>query len=174
MCALSWIDCLRQSLKRIQLPERHARVAIVGVGHELRGDDGAGLIAARALASAARDHDWLLVIEAGPAPENCTGALRRFCPDLVVLIDAAQMGLEPGSVRWLAWLDSTGISASTHSLPLHLVGSYLRYELGCEIGLIGIQPLSTEIGEAPSPVVVHGIGTIVGEILEEFCLAMPV
>jgi hydrogenase 3 maturation protease len=174
MCELSWIDSLRQSARRLQPPDRHLRVAIVGVGHELRGDDAAGPVVARALTPMARAHDWLLVIEAGPAPENCTGALRRFCPDLVILIDTAQMELEPSSVRWLSWKDTCGISASTHGLPLHLVACYLHNELGCEVALIGIQPASTDFGATLSPVVIREIGEIVGEILDVFNLDLPV
>ena len=40
-------------------------------------------------------------MEAGPAPENFTGPLRRFRPDLVLLVDAAQMDAEPGTIGWL-------------------------------------------------------------------------
>jgi hydrogenase maturation protease HycI len=161
-------------MRRLQPPDRHFRAAIVGVGHELRGDDAAGLFVARALIPTARNYDWLTVIEAGPAPENCTGSLRRFCPDLVVLVDAAQMDLDPGGVRWLSWKDTGGISASTHSLPLHLVACYLHNELGCEVALIGIQPGSTEFGGNLSPVLIRVIGAMIGEILEVFDLDIPV
>jgi len=42
MSSPSWSEQLRQSLKRLPT-ERPPRVAILGVGHELNGDDGAGL-----------------------------------------------------------------------------------------------------------------------------------
>ena len=75
------------------------RVAIVGVGQELNGDDVAGLLVARALATAAAAHAHVLVVEAGPAPENFTGALRRFAPQAILFVDAANLGAEPGAVR---------------------------------------------------------------------------
>jgi hydrogenase 3 maturation protease len=121
-------------------------VAIVGIGHELRGDDGIGVAVARALQPLARPYPWLLVVEGGSAPENCTGALRRFEPDLVLLIDAALIGSAPGTIRWLDWRASAGLSASTHSLPVNVLGSYLTNEFNCEVGLIGIQPADTAIG----------------------------
>jgi hydrogenase maturation protease len=93
----------------------------------------------------------LLLLEGGPSPENVTGALRRFRPDLVLLVDAALMGLPPGAVRWLDWQDIDGVSASTHTLPLRLVAMYLTQELGCQVGLLGIEPLGTTFGEPLTP-----------------------
>ncbi len=93
-------------------------------------------------------NERLLVLEAGPAPENFTSVLRRFRPDLVILLDSALMEAEPGAVRWLNWQETEGMSASTHTLPLHILASYLTMELGCAIGLIGIQPGQT-FADAP-------------------------
>lgn len=92
-----------------------------------------------------------MAIDAGSAPENFTGALRRFAPDLALLIDAAQMDEAPGAVRWLAWPDVDGFDASTHTLPLRLVAQYLSDELGCQAALIGIQPADTSIDAPLSP-----------------------
>src|SRR5690242_13669932 len=80
-----------------------ARIAILGVGNQFRSDDGAGVLIARALSEreGAQASDHLLVIEAGHAPENTTGELRKFAPELVLIIDAADMGVEPGSVQWI-------------------------------------------------------------------------
>jgi hydrogenase maturation protease HycI len=128
-------------------------VALVGVGHELCGDDGVGPVVARALRSAAHDDGRLLVVDAGPAPESYSGVLRRFAPDLVLLVDAAQMDAPPGTVRWLDWQAATGLSASTHTLPLRIFGDYLIAETGCHIGCLGIQPASNDFGAALSPAV---------------------
>ncbi len=131
------------------------RLALVGIGNEQRRDDAAGVWIARRLAPLASDS--LLILDAGHAPENSTAALRRFAPDSILLIDAAEMGEAPGSVRLLETAEIEGMSASTHSLPLSMLADYLRLELGCEVLLLGIQPASTEYGE--------GIGEEVGEAL---------
>jgi hydrogenase 3 maturation protease len=132
---------------------RPPRLAIVGVGQELNGDDAAGLAVIRSLrrSSGSEDGGHLLLLEGGPSPENVTGALRRFEPDLVLLVDAALMGLEPGAVRWLDWQESDGVSASTHTLPLRLVATFLTQELGCQVGLLGIEPAGTTFGDPISP-----------------------
>jgi hydrogenase 3 maturation protease len=68
---------------------RHERIAVVGIGNELNGDDAAGILAARKLSKKYcpqkvdenSPHPVFIVIEAGLAPEAFTGPLRRFRPD---------------------------------------------------------------------------------------------
>jgi len=219
-----WESSLVQTAKRLQPPDRPLRIAVVGMGHELRGDDAAGVAVVRSLnAAMARPvagrlasqaaashrgvealagvdlplraspakasspatlsahsvfdirHSAFLIVDAGPAPENVTGSLRRFRPDLVVLIDAAHMGEPPGAVRWLTWQDTDGLSASTHTLPPHILAQYLINELTCEVALIGIQPADTRIGQPLSPVVRAAVETVVQALMEKLpsdkCLA---
>lgn len=158
----SWEKKLIQSLQRLQPPDRPVRVAIVGIGHELRGDDAAGLAVARALhaPAAAPPASPVLVIEAGPAPENYTGQLRRFGPDLVLLVDAARMDEAAGAVRWLDWPATTGLGASTHTLPPHILARYLVAELECEVAVLGIQPETTIIGATLSATVEQAVNKL--------------
>lgn len=165
----SWLGALRQTLNRLkQIKQDQPRIAVVGVGHELRGDDAAGMVLAQMLKSKVSEKQDTLVIPAGSAPENCTGLLRRFAPDLVLLIDAAHMDLEPGEMQWLEWQTTSGLSACTHSLPLHMFSSYLCSELNCEVALLGIQPASLSVGVDLSPCVretVVSAGNALCEIL---------
>jgi hydrogenase 3 maturation protease len=131
----------------------------LGIGQALRGDDGVGLAVVQALRPFT--HQNLLVIEAAHAPENCTGQVRRFAPDLVLLIDAAQMNEAPGTIRWLNWQDCDGLSASTHTMPLSLLGHYLSAILPCKIALIGIQPATLELAETLSPELTKAAALIV-------------
>ena len=135
------------------------RVAVLGIGNVIRSDDAAGVLVARILfqRESEKDTDRLLIIEAGHAPENKTGELRTFAPDLVLLIDAADMGKEPGTVEWISEEDIDGMSASTHSLPLSMLAKYLTLELGCQVNLLGIQPVSNEVGETVSAEVLQAV-----------------
>ncbi len=146
MSANTWQSIVQTAIRQ---PGQAAKIAVVGIGHELRGDDAAGIEIVRALT----EHANRLVIEAGTAPENHTGALRRFLPDLVVMIDAALMNLEPGAIRALDSSAADGFGASTHTLPLGLLSQYLAAELGCAVLLIGIQPADTTFGAPLSPAV---------------------
>lgn len=141
----------------------------------MRGDDAAGVAVARALQARLPKSDGLgksyrvTAIDAGPAPENFTGSLRRFEPDLALLIDAAQMDEAPGAVRWLAWPDVDGFDASTHTLPPRLVAQYLSDELGCQVALIGIQPADTSIGAPLSADVYTAVDEVV-KVIESYLL----
>ncbi len=149
------------------------RVAVLGIGQELRGDDAAGLKVAQRLWAVREpvEEDAVMIIQGGPAPENQTGTLRRFGPDLVIMVDAAEMGDPPGTVRWLDWQEITGITAVGHALPLHVLADYLVAELGCRVCLLGIQPtteniFSDEIGAPLSQAVSQAVRQVVGELAE--------
>jgi hydrogenase 3 maturation protease len=135
----------------------------VGIGNELRGDDAAGLIAIQRLQEALerpsgidRPRAEVLCFEAGPLPENASGPLRRFGPDLVILLDAAVMDGAPGEVRWIDPNRTSAVSAGTHGFPLASFSEYLTAEFGCRVGILGFQPknldfdtpVSEEIGKA--------------------------
>lgn len=88
------------------------------------------------------------------------GAIRRFAPALVILVDAAEMGDPPGMIRWLDWRDADGLDASTHALPASMLARYLIAELSCEVAVIGIQVQDTSLGVAVSPPVRRAIGSV--------------
>ena len=139
----TWQASLKASLNPPNKAESPVRLAVLGIGHELCGDDAVGVQLAGMLRQRVAGNASVLVIEAGPAPENFTGPLRRFQPDLVLLVDAAQMNAGPGTISWLDLQSTDGISASSHTLPLHILVSYLVAELGCQVALLGIQPEQT-------------------------------
>ena len=143
---------------------KERRVAVVGIGNELRGDDIAGLLVIRE-AGKRVESPGILFLEAGPAPENCTGSLRKFRPDWVIFVDAAEMGAPPGEVRWLDPLETTGYSASTHTLPLHVLSDYISSEIGCRVSLLGIQPAHTDFDSPPSQAIRAAVARAAGELI---------
>jgi hydrogenase maturation protease HycI len=144
-----------------------ARVALVGIGQELRGDDVAGLLVVRAAGRSLPARDDLLIIEAASAPESFTGPLRRFAPDVVLLIDAADLGGPPGTVTWIDPGAVGGIGASTHTLPLHVFASYLETTIGCAVGIIGIQPASLAFDVPVSTAVHAAVSAVVDGLAAE-------
>jgi hydrogenase 3 maturation protease len=144
------------------------KVAIIGVGNALRSDDAAGILVARELLhrECATVVDHILILEGGPSPENLSGQLCKFAPDLILFIDAANIGEKPGTVQWISEDCIDGMSASTHSLPLSMLARYLKLELNCQVIFLGIQPRSNEVGEIISSEVQHAINAIVQELDE--------
>ncbi|HEX6033539.1 MAG TPA: hydrogenase 3 maturation endopeptidase HyCI [Anaerolineales bacterium] len=165
--AAAWKESLHELLsQRRSEPDKSPRIAILGVGNPMRSDDAAGVLVARLLLQRdlAPEADRVLIIEAGHAPENRTGELRRFLPDIVLIIDAADMGETPGTVQWIPEESIDGMNASTHSLPLSMLSRYLKLELNCTVAVLGIQAASNEVGESVSPDVFQAIHEIVNEM----------
>lgn len=162
----SWQERLTAELHRLSINNQPPRLAFVGVGHELCGDDAVGVRIAELMRPRLAGDDSVLVVSAGPAPENFTSVLRRFRPDLIVMLDSALMDEQPGAIRWLDWQETEGISASTHTLPLHIFASYLTAELGCSMALIGIQPGQT-FADAPLTPPVQAAAVSVATALSE-------
>jgi hydrogenase 3 maturation protease len=117
------------------------------VGSDLRGDDVAGVLVARRLAAwAARTgSDRVAVYACGAAPENFTGEIVRFRPDLVVLVDAAHLGREPGAVEVIEAERVGGLSFSTHMLPVPIFLDYLHRTIGCRSLVIGIDIVQKDV-----------------------------
>jgi hydrogenase 3 maturation protease len=164
MSSNSWAVSLHHLLS--QKKSKPERIAIVGIGNEFRNDDAAGMLIARILLARETnaDSNHVLVIQGGHAPENVTGDLRQFSPDLILLIDAADMGTEAGTISLIPMEQIDGMTASTHSLPLSMLARYLTLELNCEVALLGIQPKSIELGETISREVHQAAAEIVEEI----------
>ena len=144
------------------------RTAVVGIGSELNGDDAAGIQVARELSKAASFPADFLAIDGGSIPENASGPLRRFSPDLVILVDAADLGSPPGTIDWLEKDQIDGMSASSHTLPLSVLGGYLESELGCRVEYLGIQPKQLEFAAELSPEVADAVKEIITVFKREF------
>jgi len=143
------------------------KVAIVGVGSELKGDDRVGLEVARRLKRLKLAN--VLVVEAGTMPENFTGVLRRFEPSHVVFVDAAQFNGSPGDVVVTSDISSLGgVTFSTHHTPLSMVARYLQETVNAYVIFVGVQPKSA-LGEKLSPEVEESLEALV-TILEKVLL----
>jgi hydrogenase 3 maturation protease len=157
MSKVSWWEQLIAILN-----QKTKRLAIVGIGHELRGDDAVGVLIVRELQNQLRQSVHLLILDAGVAPENVTGQLRRFAPDFVLLIDAVDMGQDAGTIAIID-LNSKFVEriTSTHTLSLRLFANYLQTACECTMQLLGIQPMYTTLQQPISSPVQSSIQSIV-------------
>jgi hydrogenase 3 maturation protease len=121
---------------------------VLGVGSELRSDDAAGLRVAAALAG--NPIPGVLALEGGSAPENCTAEVRRLGPSHLIIVDSADLGEPPGTIRIVSRTDIRSSSFGTHALSLGVLADYLATEVGCVVTVIGIQPVSLAFGESLS------------------------
>jgi hydrogenase 3 maturation protease len=156
----SWRASLSQVLQATNKDNKSYRLALVGIGNELNGDDAAGVLISRKLTPALKESPSIKIFEAGQALENITGALIRFKPDTILFMDAVSIGAMAGSIQFLDWQLSEGFSASTHSLPLGVVIRYLLHEHTCRIHLLGIQVADTATDVPVSPQVRKSIAAV--------------
>jgi len=163
-----WKTALTQALN----PAEPGRIALLGIGNELNGDDALGVLLARKLSTRIPPavNPTFIILEAGSAPENLTFALRRFAPRFTLLVDAAQMEAKPGSIAYFAPQEITGIGAFSHALPLSALATYLTAELGCTVGALGVQPASNAFEAPLSPPVRAASRRILAYFAQVFAL----
>lgn len=157
---------------------------VLGIGNRLGGDDAAGnyvvdilepaLSALRAgqQRSKALSADEIVAIDAGSAPESYTSIIRQRRPDLLILVDAADMGLPPGALRIITPGRISVSSFSTHHMPLSTFISYVEQFCG-EVLLVGVQPEQAETGSLLSGAVRKGVKELAKAILEGTVTQIP-
>lgn len=144
-----------QNLKTIlkQKLENPQRVAILGVGSDLRADDIAGILASQhieKIAAKKTPPPELRVFIGATAPENLTGEIKKFNPTHLIIIDSADLNDKPGQIAVLDPKHVGNPSFCSHSLPLEVMTNYLLQSCNFEAIIIGIQPKSLVVGKSPS------------------------
>ena len=120
-----------------RLKEAH-RIAIVGIGDELSPFDSLGMFAAREIKKLHLPD--IAVFLGGTVPESVTAPVRKFQPDHVILIDAADMGVRPGTIEILKPGRIQANLFSTHVLPLSAVMKFIAQDSKTRVTLLGVQP----------------------------------
>jgi hydrogenase 3 maturation protease len=139
-------------------------VVVVGVGNPLRGDDAAGCLVARRL----HGTPGVRVIEAEEVPESFVGDIAAAVPDAVAMVDAVDLGREPGAVALLEKEQVAAYAPTTHRMPLSLVMEVAHRRTGADVFLIAVQPSRVDFGTLTTPEVsdsVERLAGMLGEIL---------
>jgi len=151
------------------LSEQKGRIAIVGVGNILMGDEGIGVKAVEEL----RRRDLPTEVElfdGGTAFHNLVGELGSF--DKLIIIDALKGGKPPGMIYRFEVREVEG--ARGPMLSLHDIGvmetlmlGWLIHRLPEEIVFIGIEPERIELSMELSPVLKEQLPELVQMVLKE-------
>lgn len=127
----------------------------MGIGNELRRDDGLGVVLARRL----KDGFPFPVLEGGSAPENLLGKILDLEPQVVVIVDAVDFGGRPGEVRRMEREDIEGFGFSTHGPSILPLVDFLEGE-GIRTVILGVQPEDVRFGRGLSPKVQEAISDL--------------
>lgn len=146
---------------------RGRRVAIVGVGNRMRGDDGVGSVIAERLQELAKGS--LLIIDAETVPENYLGVLLDSKLEVALFVDAVDFGGEVG--EWaLVPLSVLGDKIpTTHTVSLKLLGQILESN-GIKCLLLAVQPKQIGFGAPMSEEVATSAEKIVQMLAQVFDL----
>ena len=118
------------------------KLAILGVGNPLRGDDGIG----PALVDRLQGRIGGTLINAGDVPENYLDVVRVARPDVVLIVDAVELGTKPGDVALVEIEQLGGVIATTHNTSLAPVAQMIRAETGADVFVVAIQPATSSLG----------------------------
>lgn len=129
----------------------YKKLIIMGVGNELKSDDGIGPFIINKLIGEDIQRDNLLFINAETVPENFTGKIRKENPSHVIIVDACLMGSNPGEMKIVDKDDFANIGISTHSMSLSYFVKYLEKDTDFKVIFVGIEPETMDWGENPTP-----------------------
>jgi hydrogenase 3 maturation protease len=109
---------------------------IMCIGNRDGGDDAIGPYVADKLRE---EQVNVVVLDCGVTPENYTSVVKQHNPQHLIIIDAVDMGLEPGELRIVPKEKIGRMHISTHGIPISVLIDYLEQYIG-KISFIGIQP----------------------------------
>jgi len=125
-------------------------VVVAGVGNAIRLDDYIGVRVVEDLHGKVSEKVHL--IECETVPESFVDEIIDIRPSHVLLIDAAVLGLRPGTAHLYDAEEVMNVSTiSTHTLPLRVFCEYVVMLTGARIALLLIEPKNTDFGEGLTP-----------------------
>jgi hydrogenase 3 maturation protease len=134
------------------------KTAVLGLGEEIKGDDGIGKYVIDRLRK--KKISYLLVYSS--VPENAFVKLRGKQIDKLIIVDAADFSGRPGEFRIIKNF-SEQKRLSTHSTSISNIMKYIKKSIGiADIELIAIQVKSIGFGSRMSKEVRKAGDTIVG------------
>lgn len=128
----------------------------IGVGNVLKSDDGAGVVISRQIIE--RPGIRSLTVEV--SIENYIGKINSMEPGEIVILDAMDLGAEPGTDRLVALDKVEDITFNTHNISLGRLGDFFHYPAY----VLGIQPRTVVIGDELSPPVLKTVNRIIRQI----------
>ena len=140
------------------------KAAVIGIGNIIKGDDGLG---PKLIAMLKERGVKAPLFDCGTAPENYIFPVLTTSCDTVIMVDAADLGLAPGSASVIGIDQISKVSFSTHNPSPRLFTDLLTTgKEDLNIFFIAVQPKSMVLGEALSAEVVDGLDALAEALCE--------
>jgi hydrogenase maturation protease len=147
---------------------KNSKLKVIAVGNDLYGDDGVGNVVLRALEQIPDMVDAELIDGATDA----LGLIDHFSDtDHVIIVDAAQMGEKPGTVKIFS-REEVKLQIKRDHLSVHGISLAETFDIAQavdslpeKITIIGIEPKNIGISQNLSDVVMQSIPEVVSNII---------
>ena len=146
----------------------NSKIKIIAVGNDLYGDDGIGHAVLEELTKIPEMHE----IELIDGATDALGLIDHFeNTDHIILIDAAQMGEKPGTVK-IFTKDEVKLKIKMDHLTVHGISLAETFNIAKAVGklpekvtIIGIEPKNMGISKKLSDTATQSIPTIISHII---------
>ncbi|NHJ32208.1 MAG: hydrogenase 3 maturation endopeptidase HyCI [Asgard group archaeon] len=157
-------------LKLLRKVKPTKKICIMGIGNYDRADDYVGSAVIESLEQKTFPEN-IKLINAGPVPEAVTAVIKRFEPDYLIIVDAAQMDEEPGTIRIFSEKNvDSAYMITPHKVSMKMYTQYLKHFLkNLKTVFIGIQPKSLRYNEGMTESVKLS-ADFISEMLEDMLL----
>jgi len=122
------------------------KVAIVGIGNIMKGDDGFG----PALVEKLNGKIKAACIDVGSTPENYVSTIVKQNPDVILLVDAMHLDLDPGCYAVLKPDEVLKSGFTTHDISPRMFIEYLKTQTKADVYMLGVQPQTISLGDEMS------------------------
>lgn len=150
-------------------PDSARDIVVLGVGNTIHCDDGLGVHALGRLEEHPRLPAGVTLVDGGTRGLELLADVHG-CSRLM-LLDAVDMGRQPGTVLRLAGDELRGLSSGSNVHQLGVADLLntlpLVSDVEREIVLLGVQPASTDWGTELTPTVEAAIGTLVENAVDQ-------
>jgi hydrogenase 3 maturation protease len=138
------------------LLQKDKRILFAGIGNLLKSDDGAGVYISRNIKNSGKIS--CLTVEV--SIENYIGKINSLNPDILVLIDAMELGAKAGTCKLLKINNVLDMTFNTHNISLKKLKNFFNMP----VYILGIQPENLDFGENLSYLVRKNADTIIKQI----------
>ena len=119
------------------------KIVILGIGNEIRGDDGFGPY----LANALKGKVSAVVFNCGTVLENYYNPVVKENPDVIILVDIVGFEGPYGEIGVFEKDDILKVGFSTHNISPKVFIELLERSVKADIMMIGVKPKTTAFGE---------------------------
>jgi hydrogenase maturation protease len=138
------------------LSQTDEKILFVGIGNLLKMDDGVGVYISRKL----KNRDSFISLTVETSIENYIGKINSLNPDILVLIDCADIKSPAGTYKLLSINQIHDLTFNTHNISLKRLSDFFPMP----VYILGIQPEKIDFGEKISYLVKNVADKIIKQI----------